>query len=94
MSEGVDHLTARELLEVVHRELAGVERDICSHPFLAALDEGRVPRDRVGDFADEQYAILSSDRRSFTVLAARFPQSPGGDLFLGLAEGERQALGA
>ena len=93
MSQGTDHLTARALLEVVHRELAGAERDIYSHRFLAALDEGRVHRDRLGDFAGEQYAILSSDRRSFTVLAARFPQSPAGDLFLGLAAGEGQALG-
>jgi thiaminase len=67
--------------------------EIRSHRFFAALDDGRVPRDRLGEFAGEQYAILSSDRRSFAVLAARFPRPPPGDLFLGLAAGEGQALG-
>ena len=52
-----------------------------------------MPRERLGEFAGEQYAILSSDRRSFAALAARFPQPPPGDLFLALAAGEGQALG-
>jgi len=77
---------------VTRRDLADVEREIRSHRFFAALDDGRVPRERLGEFAGEQYAILSSDRRSFAALAARFPQPPPGDLFLALAAGEGQAL--
>jgi thiaminase len=81
-----------ELLRELRGELAGVERSIRSHRFLAALAEGRVPEERLMAFAGEQFAIVSSDRRSFAFLAARFPEPPAGDLFLSLAEGEGQAL--
>lgn len=60
--------------------------------FLDLLEEGKVPRERLRRFAGEQYRIISSDRRSFALLAARFPESPAGDLFLSLAQGEGQAL--
>lgn len=93
MADGAGHPSASELVEVARRDLADVEREIRSHRFFAALDEGRVPRERLGEFAGEQYAILSSDRRSFAVLAGRFPQPPPGDLFLALAAGEGQAFG-
>jgi hypothetical protein len=52
-----------------------------------------VPRERLAAFAGEQHAIVSSDRRSFALLAARFPEPPAGDLFLSLAVGEGRALG-
>ena len=93
MADGAGHPSASELVEVTRRDLADVEREIRSHRFFAALDDGRVPRERLGEFAGEQYAILSSDRRSFAALAARFSQPPPGDLFLALAAGEGQALG-
>jgi thiaminase len=93
MAEGAGHPSATELVGVARRDLADVEREIRSHRFFAALAEGRVPCDGLGEFAGEQYAILSSDRRSFAVLAGRFPQPPPGDLFLTLAVGEGQALG-
>jgi thiaminase len=93
VADGAGHPSAGELVEVARRDLAEVEREIRSHRFFAALDDGRVPRERLGEFAGEQYAILSSDRRSFAALAARFPQPPPGDLFLALAAGEGQALG-
>src|SRR6476660_8793127 len=89
VADGSGHPSASELVEVTRRDLADVEREIRSHRFFAALDDGRV----LGEFAGEQYAILSSDRRSFAALAARFPQPPPGDLFLALAAGEGQALG-
>jgi hypothetical protein len=81
------------LLGQVHRELSEVEEQIRSHRLLAALADGRVPRERLAVFAGEQHAIISSDRRSFALLAARFPEPPAGDLFLSLAEGEGRALG-
>jgi hypothetical protein len=94
VADGSGHPSASELVEVTRRDLADVEREIRSRRFFAALDDGRVPRERLGEFAGEQHAILSSDRRSFAALAARFPQPPPGDLFLALAAGEGQALRA
>jgi pyrroloquinoline quinone (PQQ) biosynthesis protein C len=92
MSHSAADSPASELLAELRRELAEVEHEIRSHPFLAALEEGRVPRQHLAVFAGEQRAIISSDRRSFAVVASRFPEPPGGDLFLSLAEGEARAL--
>jgi thiaminase len=81
------------LLAAIRRELAPIEEAIRAHPYLDAAAEGRLSEASLCSLAGEQYAILSSDRRSFAQLAARFPGPPGGDFFLGLAAGEGEALG-
>jgi hypothetical protein len=63
-----------------------------ANPFLELLEAGRVPEERLRRLAGEQYSILRSDRRSFALLAARFPEPPAGDLFLSLSAGEGEAL--
>ena len=85
-------MIARGLLDALRLELASVEQAIRGHPFLDALERGEVPEPSLVSFAGEQYTILTSDRRSFAHLASRFPQPPAGDFFLGLAEGEGEAL--
>ncbi|MFF3755436.1 hypothetical protein ACFYYH_34225 [Streptomyces sp. NPDC002018] len=60
--------------------------------FLDLLDAGRIPRKRLTWLAGELYRLVRSDRRSFALLAARFPAPPAGDLFLAMAEGEGEAL--
>lgn len=82
----------RRLVGDLRRELSAVEEQIRSHGFLAALDDGQVPRERLAALAGEHNAIISGDRRSFALLASRFPEPAAGDLFLSLAEGERRAL--
>ena len=81
-----------KLIGELRREFLKVEEQIRLHRFLAALDQGRVPRERLAAFAGEQNAIMSSDRRSLALLASRFPEPPAGDLFLSLAQGEGRAL--
>jgi hypothetical protein len=56
MAEGADHPGAGVLAEVPRRELVDVEREICAHRLVAALDEGRAPRDRLaGDSASRAF---------------------------------------
>jgi hypothetical protein len=81
-------MSAPQLLEDLHRELAPVEQAIRTHRYLATAP----PESALRAFAGEQYTILRSDRRSFATLAARFPEPPAGDFFLGLAQGEGEAL--
>jgi thiaminase len=81
-------MSARELLEWLHRELAAVDQAIRAHRYLHVP----LPVASLRAFAGEQYTILGSDRRGFAYLAARFPEPPAGDYFLGLARGEGQAL--
>jgi hypothetical protein len=81
------------LVDALRRELEPTEQAIRSHPYLQALEEGRVSEQALRSFAGEQYWTLSSDRRAFAQLAARFPSPPAGDFFLSLAAGEGEALG-
>jgi hypothetical protein len=81
-------MTALQLLEELQRELAPVEQAIRTHRYLATAPSEQSLR----AFAGQQYLILRSDRRSFATLAARFPEPPAGDFFIGLAQGEGEAL--
>lgn len=71
-----------DLLEMVRRELAPAEG---ANRFVQLVSEGRLPPERLAAVAGEEYWIGESDRRSFLHLAARFPEPPAVDFFLGLA---------
>lgn len=71
-----------DLLEMVRRELAPTEG---ANRFVQLVSEGRLPSERLAAVAGEEYWIGESDRRSFLHLAARFPEPPAVDFFLGLA---------
>lgn len=80
------------MIEELRRDLADVDGAIRSHRLLAGLEARRVPEGRLRALAGEQFAIVTSDRRSFALLAARYPAGPAGDFFLSMADGEGQAL--
>ena len=77
-----------DLLEMVRRELAPAEG---ANRFVQLVSEGRLPVERLAAVAGEEYWIGESDRRSFLHLAARFPEAPAVDFFLGLAAVENPA---
>jgi thiaminase len=83
---------ASDLVAVTQRELAETATAIRTHRFLERLRAGKVPAEPLRALAGEQYAIVSSDRRSFAQLAARFPSGLAGEFFLGMAQGEGVAL--
>ncbi|MEU3973005.1 transcriptional regulator [Streptomyces bacillaris] len=60
--------------------------------FLDLLEQGQVPKETLGALAGELYHLVRSDRRSFALLASRFPSARAGDLFLAMAQGEGEAL--
>jgi thiaminase len=80
---------AGRLIQRARSDIAG---RTTANRFLDLLEAGEVPRQRLGRFAGEQHRIIGSDRRSFALLASRYPESPAVDMFLGLAEGEGRAL--
>lgn len=71
--------------------------DIAARPdgnrFVELLEAGELPRERLNWLAGEEFRIVRSDRRSFALLASRFPDGSAGDMFLGLAQGEARASG-
>jgi thiaminase len=83
----------RMLVAETQRDLADAAAAIRSHRFLDRLRAREVPEERLRALAGEQHAIVSSDRRSFAQLAARFPSGLAGDFFLDMAAGEGVALG-
>jgi thiaminase len=84
--------SAAALVDQIRAELAPIERKLASHPFISALARGEVPTASLARFAGEQHWTISSDRRSFAYLIARYADSAAGELFLSLAQGEGTAL--
>jgi hypothetical protein len=80
------------LLAAVRGELGPIERRLADHPYLMAVEAGRVPAASLCAFVGEQRAIITSDRRSFEHLAERFPQTAAESFFREMAAGEMQAL--
>lgn len=85
---------AEELVAKAREELRETADAIASHRFLDLLRARQVPGERLRDLAGEQRLIVSSDRRSFALLAARFPAGLAGEFFLGMAQSEGLALDA
>lgn len=79
----------QDVLETIRRELAPVEGE---NRFVPLAAQGRLPQQRLRWLAGEEYRIVKSDRRSFLLLASRFPEPPAVDFFTGLAAGETHAL--
>lgn len=63
---------------------------LMAHPYISAVEEGRVELPQLRPFAGEQNAIIASDMRSVAHLVSRF----GSDFFMDTLAGERAALEA
>ncbi|MBD2895235.1 hypothetical protein ABT299_01855 [Spirillospora sp. NPDC000708] len=85
-------MTDNSAAGLVARARADIAAKAAGNRFLDLLETGDLPRERLVRLAAEEYRIVGSDQRSFALLAARFPVPPAGGLFLGLAQGEAEAL--
>jgi hypothetical protein len=85
-------MTDHGAAELVARTRADLAAAATGNRFVDMLEKGRLPQERLVWLAGEEYRIVRSDRRSFALLAARYSDSSSGELFLGLAQGEGQAL--
>ena len=84
-------LQTRDFIEEIGRDLQPVHEQLLQHPYLRALDDGRVPREKLRLFAGEQYTTIESDLRSVAQLVSRSRDAPSRDFFLGVLQGERAA---
>jgi thiaminase len=85
---------AKALLDEIGKELQPVTEQLLRHPYVRALEDGKIGRERLGLFAGEQYNIIASDLKSVAFLVSRFGSAPSGDFFLGVLQGERAAFDA
>jgi pyrroloquinoline quinone (PQQ) biosynthesis protein C len=85
---------AKALLEGIRQDLATVTEQLLRHPYVQALEQGQIGREKLRLFAGEQYNIIASDLKSATYLLSRFGSAPSRDFFLGILRGERAAWDA
>ena len=85
---------AKTLLEGVRQDLQTVTEQLLHHPYVQALEEGKIGREKLRLFAGEQYSIIASDLKSVAYLLSRFGSAPSRDFFLGILQGERAAWDA
>jgi thiaminase len=85
---------AKPLLEKIQKDLQAVTEQLLRHPYVQALEEGKISREKLGLFAEEQYSIIASDLKSVAYLVSRFGSAPSRDFFLGILHGERAAWDA
>jgi TENA/THI-4/PQQC family len=85
---------AKTLLEGVRQDLQTVTEQLLRHPYVLALEEGKIEREKLRLFAGEQYSIIASDLKSVAYLLSRFGSAPSRDFFLGILQGERAAWDA
>jgi thiaminase len=82
---------AKALLEGIRQDLQTVTEQLLHHPYVQALEEGKIGREKLRLFAGEQYSIIASDLKSVAYLLSRFGSAPSRDFFLGILQGERAA---
>ena len=83
---------AQELLQEVIAELAPMSAQMRDHPYLIALEQGDIPRERLSAFVGEQHTIVESDMRSFAVIMSRCEAPHSREFFQGVLPDEDAAF--
>lgn len=87
-------ITASELINQIRTELRSIDEQIVNHPYLSALEAGRIPQEALKAFAGQQYHIIRSDLSSVAWLLARHGHLPSRQFLAGILQGEMTALEA
>jgi pyrroloquinoline quinone (PQQ) biosynthesis protein C len=85
---------ARELIAGIRLELAPLSARVGSHPYIDALGEQGIAREKLRLFAGEQYHIIRNDVRSFAILLARQEDAGTRRFLVGSVEFEQAAFEA
>jgi hypothetical protein len=83
---------AADVITALRREIAPLEARLFSHPYVAAVEEGRPARADLGLFAGQQARIIRSDLRSVALLVHRYGGTPSGEFFRAALATEAAAL--
>jgi thiaminase len=85
---------AQALVRTIRGVLRPVELQLRQHPYVQALEEGRLLPSQLRSFVGEQSSILPSDLRSIALLISRCPAPAGQQFFRAVLDGEAAALEA
>ena len=87
-------IDARTLIAETREQLKPVEEQLKAHPYLAALEQGRIRRENLRLIASEQYHIVNSDLRSIALLFHRHAHLPSREYLLASLQAEAAARAA
>lgn len=85
---------AKEVVEKIRMDLRPLDEKILGHPYIMALNEGKLPQDSLRTFAGQQYHIITSDLRSIAGLLSRHGLLLSRPWLLAILQGEAAALDA
>jgi thiaminase len=74
------HSSAAQLIASLRSELQPIMDSIRNHPYLDALEAGRVPRDSLRIFAAQQYHIVTNGIMNIALITARFGNLPSREM--------------
>ena len=83
---------AKAIFTQLQHELEATEAKLRTHPYVAAVQRGDIPRHNLRYIVGEEYHIISSDLRSMGQLLSRFGHTASGPFFVGAYQGEQAAL--
>jgi len=86
--------SAEDLIQRIRHELEPVEASLRDHPYLHTLEQGQIPKERLGVFVGEQHITIESDLRSLAAMVARCDHPRSRRFFLSILSGEDAAFGA
>lgn len=85
---------ARRLLDDARKSIASTEKRIRRHPYLEALEAGRVKKGKLALFAGQQCHIIESDLRNVALIVSRAETQRARDFLSEMLQGERAAFAA
>jgi pyrroloquinoline quinone (PQQ) biosynthesis protein C len=85
---------AQALVHTLREGLHPVEQQLRQHPYLQALEEGRVLPSQLRAFVGEQSSIIPSDLRSMALRISRCAAPASQQFFRAVLDGEAAALEA
>ncbi len=85
---------AQTLVHTIRDVLRSVEQQLRQHPYLQALETGRLRPSQLRAFVGEQSSIIPSDLRSLALLISRCAAPASQQFFRAVLDGEAAALEA
>jgi thiaminase len=76
----------------IQRNLADIIDAILNHPYLEALDNNKITKEKLEIFVCEQYHIISNDKRNFALMISKASNDTASQLFTICLHSEFNAL--
>ena len=87
-----NHYNQSNFIRNTQRRLANTIDTILDHPYLSALDNNKITKQKLEVFVCEQYRIISNDKRNFALMISKASDETATKLFTTCLSTEFDAL--